>query len=136
MATRVLDLERSRAEINDNNARFCAALGERDMDRLMEFYDPEVCLLIPGAPPIRGRDGVRTYYEQVFAAGVSAAEMRTLQLEHGGDRLVELGEYTMVLEPPGADRIEDVGKYMVVHRRQDGGGWAIWLDMFHSDRSA
>ena len=31
---------------------------------------------------------------------------------------------------------EDTGKYMVVHRRQDDGTWAMWLDMFHSDGGA
>ena len=42
----------------------------------------------------------------------------------------------MALDPPGAEPFEDTGKYMVVHRRQDGGAWAMWLDMFHSDGGA
>src|SRR3954466_13044942 len=100
----------SQSEIDDNNARFCAALGERDMERLLSFYDPEVCLLIPGAPPIRGHARVRAYYEQVFQAGVTGAEMRTVQLDEVGDTLVEIGEYTMTLSPSGAEPFDDVGK--------------------------
>jgi uncharacterized protein (TIGR02246 family) len=125
----------TQSEIETNNASFCAALANHDMDRLMGFYDPEVVLLVPGAPSLRGHDAVREYYQNVFAAGVTAAEMRTLQVEEVGDELAEVGEYTMILEPPEAERLEDVGKYMVVHRRQPGGGWAIWLDMVHSDGS-
>lgn len=72
----------------------------------------------------------------MFAAGVNAAAMHTVQLEESGDRLVEIGTYSMALDPPGAEPFEDTGKYMVVHRRQDDGRWAMWLDMFHSDGAA
>jgi ketosteroid isomerase-like protein len=129
-------LSSAHAEVQENNDRFCAALGRRDLDALMAYYDPEICLLIPGAPPIRGHDGVRAYYEQVFAAGVNAASMETVQLEEAGDRLVEIGTYKMALDPPGAEPFEDTRKYMIVHRRQDDGTWAMWLDMFHSDGGA
>jgi uncharacterized protein (TIGR02246 family) len=126
----------SMTEIETNNARFCAALGARDTEGLIELYDPEAVLLVPGAPPIRGRDGVGAYYENVFAAGVTGAEMRTVQLEEVGDTIVEIGEYTMALDPPRGEAFEDSGKYMLVHRRQDNGTWAIWLDMVHSDSAA
>lgn len=126
----------TQSEIEANNASFCVALANHDMDSLMGFYDPEVVLLVPGAPSLRGHHAVREYYHNVFAAGVTAAEMRTLQIETVGDEIAEVGEYTMILEPPETDRYEDVGKYMVVHRRQPGGAWAIWLDMVHSDGSA
>jgi ketosteroid isomerase-like protein len=90
----------SRSEIAANNARFCSALGDHDMDRVMELHDPDISLLITGAPPIRGHEGVRAYYGNVFAAGVSGAEMRTLKLEEVGDTLVEVGEYTMGRRSP------------------------------------
>lgn len=126
----------SGTEITANNARFCAALGKHQMDELLALYDREIVLLIPGAPPIRGQDGVRDYYDNVFAAGVKGAEMRTLQLEELGGAMVEIGEYTMDVDPTGAEPFRDTGKYFVVHRRQDNGGWAMWLDMFHSDGPA
>jgi ketosteroid isomerase-like protein len=126
----------SRTDIESNNARFCAALGSRDMDGLMELYDPEITLLVPGSPPIRGHDGVREYYGNVFAAGVSGAAMSTLQLEELGEVVAEIGEYTMALDPPNGEAFEDTGKYLVIHRRRASGEWAMWLDMFHSDGPA
>lgn len=126
----------SGTEITANNERFCTALGEHRMDTLLELYDHEVVLLIPGAPPIRGHSGVRAYYDGVFAAGVQGAEMRTLQLEELGGAIVEIGEYTMDVAPTDAPAVRDTGKYFVIHRRQDSGAWAMWLDMFHSDGPA
>jgi uncharacterized protein (TIGR02246 family) len=123
-------------DIQRVNDRFCEALGGRDLDALMEYYADDVSLLIPGAPAIEGSDAVRAYYENVFAAGVSGAEMRTKRLEERGDLLVEHGEYTMSLDPPGGEPTEDVGKYTVVHRKDAEGRWRCWFDMFHSDSAA
>ena len=123
-------------DIRQINDRFCEALGAHDLDALMDYYDDEVSLLIPGAPPIEGADGVRGYYAQVFAAGVTGAEMQTKRLEERDELLVEHGEYTMSVDPEGGEPIEDVGKYMVVHRRDAEGSWRCWFDMFHSDSAA
>jgi uncharacterized protein (TIGR02246 family) len=124
------------SELQEVNDRFCSALGAHDLETLMEYYADDVSLLIPGAPPIEGAQAVREYYGNVFAAGVSRAEMRTKRVEERGELLVEHGEYTMVLEPLGGDSVEDVGKYTVVHRKGADGRWRCWFDMFHSDSAA
>lgn len=123
-------------QVQEVNARFCAALAAHDLDTLMEYYADDVSLLIPGAPPMEGAEAVREYYTNVFAAGVSGAEMRTRRLEELGEVLIEHGEYTMSLDPPGGDAVEDVGKYTVVHRKDAHGRWRCWFDMFHSDSAA
>jgi ketosteroid isomerase-like protein len=126
----------SDAQIAENNDRFCAALGRRDMQGLLGFYDPEVILLIPGAPAIRGHRGVRDYYSAVFSAGVQAAEMETFEIFELGGAMVEMGTYTMTLAGSEDAPQVDTGKYFVVHRKQANGDWAMWLDMFHSDTAA
>src|SRR3954451_11188411 len=99
----------ARAEIEANNDRFCAALGAHDAETLMALYDPEVTLLIPAAPPLRGHDAVRAHYNNVFAAGVTGAQMHTLDLQPAGATLVEIGTSTMTVAPEGAEAIEDTG---------------------------
>lgn len=123
----------SSSEIAANNTRFCEALGRRDMEGLVAFYDPDVVLLIPGAPAIRGREAVRAYYSAVFEAGVKAADMESFEIAEVGGAMLEMGTYTMTLAGPDGVDVTDTGKYFVVHRRQADGQWAMWLDMFHSD---
>ena len=41
----------TRAEVETNNADFCAALGRGDIDRVVSSFDPEAVMLAPGAPP-------------------------------------------------------------------------------------
>jgi uncharacterized protein (TIGR02246 family) len=122
-----------RAELEALAQRVCEGLAKRDIEQVLSCYDPEVVLLVPGAPIVEGMDGLREYYEGVFAAGVTSAEMRIRQVESLGDAVVEVGEYRMALTPPGAEPFEDTGKYLVVCRRDDDGRLRFWLDMFHSD---
>jgi ketosteroid isomerase-like protein len=125
-----------REEIESNNDRFCAALRLRDLDALMALYDEDVALLVPGSPPIEGLDDVRAYYEGIFGAGVTAASLRSTKLEDVGEAVVELGVYSMSVEPPDAETFEGTGKYLHVLRRQPDGRLAIWKDIFQPDGSA
>ena len=126
----------ARAEVETNNADFCAALGRGDIDRVVSSFDDEAVMLAPGAPTAHGSGGIRAYFEQAIAGGVGRpAEMRTMQIDELADGAVaEVGDYTMTIAPPGAEPFEDFGKYMVVHRRYESGRLRMWRDMFHSDR--
>jgi len=113
--------------------RVCEGIERRDLEQVLSCYDRDAVLIVTGAPLIRGTDGLREYYEGVFAAGVTRAEMRISQVESLGEAVAEVGEYTMALEPADAEAFEDTGKYLVVCRRDAEGGLRFWLDMVHSD---
>jgi ketosteroid isomerase-like protein len=127
-----------RAEVESNNAAFCAALGRGDLDDVVSYFDHEAVMLAPGAPAAHGDGDIRAYFEQAIAGGVGRpAVMRTAQLDELPDGAVaEIGEYTMTIVPPDGEPFEDFGKYMVVHRRDASGRLRMWRDMFHSDRAA
>jgi len=126
----------ARAEVQTNNAAFCAALRRGDLDEVVSCFDREAVMLAPGAPVARGSDGVRAYFQQAIAGGVGRpAEMRTTDVDELADGAVaEVGDYTMTIAPPDGEPFEDFGKYMVVHRRDGNGRLRMWRDMFHSDR--
>ena len=125
-----------REELEGLARRVCEGLERGDLEQVLSCYDPDVVLLVPGAPMVRGMDGLREYYEGVFAAGVQGAEMRIRQVESLGDTVAEVGEYRMALEPPGGEPFEDYGKYLVVCRRDAEGQLRFWLDMVQSDAAA
>jgi ketosteroid isomerase-like protein len=128
----------ARAEVETNNAAFCAALGRGDLDEVVSSFDTEAVMLAPGAPAAHGSDGIRAYFAQAIAGGVGRpAQMRTTEVDELADGAVaEVGDYTMTIAPPDGEPFEDFGKYMVVHRRDPSGQLRMWRDMFHSDRTA
>ena len=128
----------ARSEVEANNAAFCAALARGDLDEVVSFFDHEAVMLAPGAPACHGPHDIRAYFDQAIAGGVGRpAVMRTTRADELSDGAVaEVGDYTMTIAPPDTDPFEDVGKYMVVHRRDASGRLRMWRDMFHSDRMA
>jgi ketosteroid isomerase-like protein len=119
--------------VRSNNQRFCTALAQRDVDTLMSFYDDDIRLLAPAVPPIEGRDAVRAYYENVFGAGLTEADLRSAQIDDLSDAVIDVGTYWMAIEPTDAARSEATGKYIHVLRRRPDGGLAIWRDIFQPD---
>src|SRR5436190_18249851 len=107
-----------REEVERIAAEFSRLFASRDIDALMDMYDEEVKLLVPGAPLIEGRPGVRKAYEALFAQGAQSLEMETRDVFESGALVIEIGWVTLVVQPAGADVVRDVSKYVVVHRRQ------------------
>ncbi len=55
--------------------------------------------------------------------------LKTVSLEEREDVAVEEGQYEMRV----GTAVVDIGKYVVVHRRQPDGGWLWGLDIWNSD---
>jgi len=125
-----------REEVERIAAEFSRVFASRDIDALMDMYDEEVKLLVPGAPLIEGRLGVRKAYEGLFAQGAQSLEMKTRDVFESGALVIEIGWVTLVVQPAGADVVRTVSKYVVVHRRQPDGALKLLVDANNSDTSS
>src|SRR3954453_3640764 len=105
-------------EIKRNNDALCAALEAGDVSSVVEHFTDDVQFLMPDAPMIRGREGLRSWWEAFAAAGTTKARMTTNHVEERGDLAIEVGQFEMDIEAPGAQPVTQVGKYVVVHRRE------------------
>jgi len=123
------------AAIDSLNKAFTAAVAARDTETVVSFYADDAEVLPPGAPRSTGRDGIR-------AAWVGFLRMPDLSLtpqsvkvlnSDAGDLVVDVGSYTMSVKGPKGP-IEDVGKYVTVYKKTDG-GWKIVVDTFNSDKA-
>ncbi len=85
----------------------------------------------PGAERVIGSAAIEQFWLSVTSQGVTGGRLETLALDDLGDRVIEEGRYEM----RAGDQVVDVGKYVVVHRRQDDGSWKLDLDIWNSDRS-
>jgi uncharacterized protein (TIGR02246 family) len=122
-------LSELRAEIDAVNARFIEAVRRGDAAGIAACYADDAAILPPGSEMVRGREGIEAFWRAFIAIGV-AAELRTktLELEGDGDRAAEVATYMMVAENGGT---VDVGKYIVLWRRQDG-EWKLFRDIWNS----
>jgi uncharacterized protein (TIGR02246 family) len=125
-----------RTQIEQLTAQFVEAFNQGDVATLAAMYDTGAVVLAPNAPPMRGRQNI-----QAFWAGAKQQGFRTLDLAVGsveviGSHAIDMGTYTLVVQPPGQAAVTDRGKYMVLWRRQEDGSWKLYRDMFNTSMPA
>lgn len=125
-----------------------AALGREMVLRLEEAFDAgdaqaiaalftEDAVAMPAQhPAIQGRDAIRAFYAEQFAAFVIHIDGVAVETRLFGDHGFSRGTYMVTLRPKaGGDTITDEGKYLFIVHRQRDGTWKATHDISNSSRS-
>jgi uncharacterized protein (TIGR02246 family) len=125
-----------RAQIEQAAARFSDAFNRGDVTALAAMYDTGAVVLAPNAPPMRGRQNIEAFWAGARQQGFKTVNLVVNSVELIDGHAIELGTYTLVVQPPGQGEITDRGKYMVLWRRQPDGTWKLYRDMFNTSMPA
>jgi uncharacterized protein (TIGR02246 family) len=129
-------VETAAAAIRRLDAAFMQAAAAHDGQALVEaFYAKDAVLLPPNRPAMEGRENIRQMLQGLMDGGLSSIKLETTVTATSGDLAYGRGRYTISMEPPGGTPVTDVGKYVVVYRRQ-GAAWRAVADIFNSDQPA
>jgi ketosteroid isomerase-like protein len=123
-------------QIEAANEAYGKAVANQDVAAVVALYTQDAILLPPDAPVAQGSDAIRAVLQGYVDAGAQSLALETTALDDQGDMVVDIGRYTLGLQPPGADPITDVGKYLQVYKRQSDGSFRIAYDCFNSDGPA
>jgi uncharacterized protein (TIGR02246 family) len=121
-----------RAQIEQNAARFSEAFNRGDVAAVAVMYDTGAVVLAPNAPVMRGRQNIEALWAGARQQGFKTLDLVVNSVEVIGSHAIELGSYTLVIQPPGQGEMTDRGKYMVVWKRQADGSWKLYRDMFNT----
>ena len=124
----------TRDDIDAIDQAYGKGVANRDAAAIVGLYTPDAYLLPPNAPVAKGSQAIGAVVQAYFDAGAQSLELETTDLDDHGDLIVEVGRYTLGLQPPGGGPITDVGKYHQVFKRQADGGLRIAYDCFNSDQ--
>jgi ketosteroid isomerase-like protein len=97
------------------------------------FYSEDAQLLPPNHALVLGRPAIQQVLEGLIAAGLHDLVLRIHKVEVSGDFAYAIGRHRYSLKTASGIEIHDEGKYLVVYRSQQGGGWRSVADMFNSD---
>jgi uncharacterized protein (TIGR02246 family) len=125
-----------RAHIEQAALRFSDAFNRGDAPALAAMYDTGAVVLAPNAPPMRGRQNIEALWAGARQQGFKTLTLVPSSVEVIGNHAIELGSYTMVIQPPGQGEMTDRGKYMVLWKRQADGSWKLYRDMFNTSMPA
>jgi ketosteroid isomerase-like protein len=129
-------LETAASAIRRLDEEFMRAASAGDGQALVDaFYASDAVLLPPNQPAAEGRENIRRVLQGLMDSGVSSIKLETTVTGTAGDLAYGRGGYALSMQPPGGVPVTDVGKYVVVYRRQ-GGQWRAIADIFNSDQPA
>jgi ketosteroid isomerase-like protein len=129
------DLAAVRQAIEANNARYDSASIRGDTATLGSLYADDAVLMFSNIPAVRGRDAIAKAYGGMAASmKVSALKLTTQDVIAAGDYAIETGAFDMTSQATkGGKALHDVGKYLVIWKKQADGSYKILRDIANSD---
>ena len=99
-----------------------------DATALCQIYTDDAALLVPGAPPIKGRAAITGAWQGLLGAGGNTVRVDVSEVQEMGEWAYDIGAFTTTA-PDGT--VVSKGNYLVVWRQQANGDWKIHRDIFN-----
>jgi ketosteroid isomerase-like protein len=126
-----------RHAIDVSDSIFTAAALRGDSTAATSLYADDAILMWANAPAARGHDAIaKSFGAAVSTMKVSAFKLQTQDVTLAGDYAIETGAYQMTSQTKNAKPVQDIGKYIVVWKKQPDGSYRIFRDIANSDLAA
>ncbi|HUF28671.1 MAG TPA: nuclear transport factor 2 family protein [Gemmatimonadaceae bacterium] len=128
------DLDRHAERIRALDESWMQAADRRDLDGMMSIYATEAEELLPGLPPIVGRQAIRAFYARIIQQLPRFAhrlEPLDIIVSDSGDLAVVRGRYIFTADTLRPTEVT-AGKFVSVWRRTDR-DWLLHLDIANAD---
>lgn len=112
------------------------AAARHDLDGMMAIYAPGAQELLPGLPPIQGRDAIREFYRGLlerFPHFTHEFEAEEIVVARSGDLAVVRGAYRFTADRRQPDETQS-GKFVGVWRYRDG-DWRLQVNISNGNGS-
>lgn len=104
---------------------FEAAVQAGDFEAQASIYTEDALYSHPMAPPVRGRDSIRAFFERVTPPGATA-DIESIDTGIlGPDRVYDFGTVTFSFTPEGADELVTMGNTYFALFERTPEGWKI-----------
>jgi ketosteroid isomerase-like protein len=121
--------------IRQLDGEFMRAAESRDAAALVRaFYASNAVLMPPNHAAVSGRTAIQEFLQGLMDGGLTRIKLETAVTASADDLAYGRGRYTLSMSPESGEPVEDVGKYIVVYRRQPNGPWRAVADIFNSDK--
>ena len=122
-----------RQVIEETNTRFSEAFQQRDAAAIAALYTDDTKLLPPNNETVVGKQAVQEFWNDRMKRGVQSVAFETMDFEVDGDLAYEIGVVTVTIQTEGDQAITQMGKYLVIRKRQADGSWKWAVDIWNSN---
>ena len=120
------------AQIRERNEAFVKAFNARDVTQVLGFYAENSVFMPPNQPVIRGKDALKTFYDDLLKAGATNLRIEVGEVSGHGPLAYQSGTYEMDMKPESGNATRDRGKYVFILRKL-ADTWRYEYTMWNSD---
>ena len=128
-----MDVAADTTAINALRDKVTAAYNSTDAAALAATYADDAIMMNPNQDPVEGKPAIQASYEAMFKenAGTVAINLALSPLETqvAGDWAYDRGNATSTVTPKSGKPVEQLGKYLVIAKRQTDGSWKVYREM-------
>lgn len=135
-ATPAVDLVAEQSKIRDIEAGWVKEAAAKDLEKSVGHYADDAILMMPGAPPAKGKDAIRAAWKGMLDDPNIKLNFSSdrVEMSADGDLATTRGSYTMTVTNPKTKKpVDDKGSYMTVYKKQADGAWKVIEDMTTSE---
>jgi uncharacterized protein (TIGR02246 family) len=126
---------KDQATIRSRTDAFVKAFNDKDVAQVLSIYAENSVFMPPNQPIIRGKDALKTFYDDLLKSGATNLKLNVAEVSGHGPLAYESGTYEMDVAPPSGTASHDRGKYLFVVRKT-GDVWRYEYTMWNSDLPA
>jgi uncharacterized protein (TIGR02246 family) len=121
---------KTKAAIEAADRNWMTAFKNADATALAGLYTARGQLLPANSDIVEGTDAIRNFWKSVIDMGIKDAVLETVEVEEHGDTAIEVGRYRLLV---ANGTVADVGKYVVVWKKDDG-TWRLHRDIWTTNQ--
>ena len=124
------------AAIRKLDVEWSAAAQSKNVDKTVSFYAEDGSVLPANAPKATGKEQIRAVWAHLLTelkADVSFAPTK-IEVSKSGDLAYDIGTYELKVKDPQGKAVTEIGKYVVVWKKQSDKQWKVMADIFNADK--
>jgi len=126
---------KDQSALRDKTAAFAKAFNAKNIPQVLDVYTENSVFMPPNQPVIRGRDPLKTFYDELLKQGASNLKLEVGEVSGHGPLAYQAGRYEMELKPSAGPTDHDRGKYLFIARKLNG-QWRYEYMTWNSDLPA
>jgi ketosteroid isomerase-like protein len=126
---------KDQAAIREKSGAFVKAFNDKDVAQVMSVYTETSTFMPPNQPLMRGRDALKTFYDDLLKSGATNLKMDVTEVSGHGTLAYQTGTYEMDVKPANGPADHDRGKYLFIARKLNN-TWRYEYMVWNSDMPA
>lgn len=122
---------KDQASIRSKNDALVHAINAKDVGKIVDLYAENSTFMPPNRPIIRGKDPLKTYYQDLVK-GTDGLHLTVDEVSGSGPLAYQTGTYELDAKDAKGQPEHDRGKYLFILRSM-GGNWRYEFSMWNSD---